>query len=308
MIDYKLVDVHFDDKVEMFDGGAIATPDVFIQIQKSLKLDYPVEFAIIRGYGIGIKGMITNFYIIGYLNDVYEKDTEYFRKSDGNYQFKDMWNEWQTVTENTMLLNESMVNLAKYYDADQGENMSTYKQRVNEVDPKYKDIIGKLYVTNVNKRDEDIEDYRRTNYQLINALALSKADYVELNNSQWEFVDIYADEGISGTTDKKRPQFKQMIENAKAGKIDMILTKSISRFSRNTVVLLENVRELKDRGIAVIFEKENINTLEATGEVLLTILSSIAQDERVATYRKIHAGELLKVFGMEKYIVTRHDF
>lgn len=99
------------------------------------------------------------------------------------------------------------------------------------------------------------------------------------SNNQWDLVDIYADEGISGTTEKKRPEFKRMIEDAKAGKIDMILTKSISRFSRNTVVLLENVRELKERGIAVIFEKENINTLEATGEVLLTILSSIAQDE-----------------------------
>lgn len=99
------------------------------------------------------------------------------------------------------------------------------------------------------------------------------------SNSQWELVDIYADEGISGTSDKKRPQFQQMIEDAKAGKIDLILTKSISRFSRNTVDLLKNVRELKELGIAVMFEKENINTLEATGEVLLTILSSIAQDE-----------------------------
>lgn len=99
------------------------------------------------------------------------------------------------------------------------------------------------------------------------------------NNPNWEFVDIYADEGISGTSDKKRIQFKQMIEDAKAGKIDMILTKSISRFSRNTVVLLENARELKNLGIAIVFEKENINTLEASGEVLLTILSSIAQDE-----------------------------
>lgn len=180
VVDYKLVDVHFDEDVDMFDGGAIATPDVFMQIQEALELNYPVEFAIIRGYGIGIKGMITKFDIIGYLDDVYEKDTEYFRKLNGQYQFKDMWNEWQTVTKKTMLLNESMVKLAKYYNADQDENMTTYQNRLNEVDSKYKDIINKLYVTKVNKRDEDIEDYRRTNYQLINALALSKADYMEL--------------------------------------------------------------------------------------------------------------------------------
>lgn len=180
LINYKLVDVQFDDKVDMFDGGAIATPDVFFQIQESLKLDYPVEFAIIRGYGIGIKGMVTKFDITGYLDDVYKEDTEYFRKLNGQYQFKDMWNEWQTVTTKTMLLNESMVKLAKYYNAEQGENMSTYKNRINMVDAKYKDIVNKLYVTKVNKPDEDIEDYRRTNYQLINALALSKADYVEL--------------------------------------------------------------------------------------------------------------------------------
>lgn len=99
------------------------------------------------------------------------------------------------------------------------------------------------------------------------------------SNPNWEFVDIYADEGISGTSDKKRNDFLRMIDDAKAGKIDKILTKSISRFSRNTVVLLEKVRELREKGIAVVFEKENINTLESSGEIFLTIFSSIAQDE-----------------------------
>lgn len=180
IVDYELVDHYFDDEIDVFDGGAIATPHVFSQIQKSMKLDYPVEFAIIRGYGIGIKGMITKFDIIGYLDDTYSEDTEYCRKVNGQYQLLDMWKQWQTVTDNTILLNESMVKLAKYYDSAKGENMSTYKERLAAVDPKFKDIIGKLYVTKVNKRDSDIEDYRRTNYQLINALALSKGDYFEL--------------------------------------------------------------------------------------------------------------------------------
>jgi len=90
---------------------------------------------------------------------------------------------------------------------------------------------------------------------------------------------IYADEGISGTNTKKREQFNKLIEDCKAGKIDMIITKSISRFARNTLDTLNYVRMLKELGIGVIFEKENINTLDSKGEVLLTILSSLAQDE-----------------------------
>jgi len=179
-VNYKLVDYHFDNDIDVFDGGAIATPRVFNQIQNELGLDYPVEFAIIRGYGIGIKGMITKFNIIKYLEIFYKGNTEYCKKVDGQFYLLDMWNEWQLVTANVMLLNESMVKLAKYYKPENSENMDTYKQWIANVDSKYKDIIGKLYVTKVNKRDEDIEDYRRLNYQLLTALALSKKDYIDL--------------------------------------------------------------------------------------------------------------------------------
>lgn len=177
---YNLVDYHFDDKIDIFDGGAIATPEVFMQIRKELKLDYPVEFAIIRGYGIGIKGMITRFDILKYLSIFHKVDTEYCKKVDDTYYLLDMWNEWQPVTDNTMLLNESMVKLAKYYDTKIDENISTYKVKLTKTDPKYKDIIGKLYVTKVNKKDEDVGEYRRLNYQLLTALALSKKDYLDL--------------------------------------------------------------------------------------------------------------------------------
>jgi len=91
--------------------------------------------------------------------------------------------------------------------------------------------------------------------------------------------DIYADEGISATSTKKRVSFNRMIRDCREGKIDMIITKSISRFARNTLDCLNYVRELRELGVGVIFEKENINTLDAKGEVLLTILSSLAQDE-----------------------------
>ncbi len=99
------------------------------------------------------------------------------------------------------------------------------------------------------------------------------------NNPLYDFAGIYADEGISGTNTKKREEFNRMIADCRAGKIDMIITKSISRFARNTLDCLNFVRELKELGIGIIFEKENINTLDAKGEVLLTILSSLAQDE-----------------------------
>lgn len=99
------------------------------------------------------------------------------------------------------------------------------------------------------------------------------------SKSDWTIVDIYADEGISGTSTEKRTDFKRMIEDCKAGKIDMVITKSISRFARNTMDCLNYVRLLKEKDIAVYFETENINTLDTTGEVLLTILSSLAQDD-----------------------------
>jgi hypothetical protein len=92
-------------------------------------------------------------------------------------------------------------------------------------------------------------------------------------------VDIYADEGISGTNTKKRTEFNRLIADCRKGKVDRIIVKSISRFSRNTLDCLKYVRELKELGIGVIFEKENIDSLDAKGEVLLTILSSLAQDE-----------------------------
>ncbi|WP_244287733.1 recombinase family protein [Lacrimispora celerecrescens] len=98
-------------------------------------------------------------------------------------------------------------------------------------------------------------------------------------NPLYEYAGTYADEGISATNTKKRDEFKRMIADCRVGKIDMIITKSISRFARNTLDCLNYVRELKELGIGIIFEKENINTLDAKGEVLLTILSSLAQDE-----------------------------
>ena len=99
------------------------------------------------------------------------------------------------------------------------------------------------------------------------------------NNQNWKNAGIYADDGKSATNTKKRDDFNAMIEDCMAGKIDMVLTKSVSRFARNTVDSLQTIRKLKEKNIAVYFEKENINTLDGTGELLITILSSQAQEE-----------------------------
>lgn len=132
------------------------------------------------------------------------------------------------------------------------------------------------------------------------------------NTPEWNLVAIYADDGISGTDMKKRDNFNLMMERClrKDKDIDLILTKSISRFARNTVDCLSCIRRLKERNIAIYFEKEHINTLESTGELLITILSSQAQEEsrnisenvKWGLKRKYENGEVLikRTFGYEK--------
>lgn len=107
----------------------------------------------------------------------------------------------------------------------------------------------------------------------------------------WEFVTIYTDEGISATNTKKREGFKSMIADALAGKIDLIITKSVSRFARNTVDSLTTVRKLKDEGIEIYFEKENIWTLDSKGELLITIMSSLAQEESRSISENVTWGQ-----------------
>lgn len=99
------------------------------------------------------------------------------------------------------------------------------------------------------------------------------------SKEDWEFVKVYTDEGISATNTIHRLGFQEMIKDALNGKIDLIITKSVSRFARNTVDSLTTVRMLKEKGIEIYFEKENIWTLDSKGELLITIMSSLAQEE-----------------------------
>lgn len=121
--------------------------------------------------------------------------------------------------------------------------------------------------------------------------------YRDLVNSKsdWQLVDIYADEGISGTQVFKRIEFQRMINDAVEGKIDLIITKSISRFARNTLDTLKYVRLLKEKNVAILFEKENINTMTMNGEMLLVILSSLAQQESESLSANVKMGLKMKM-------------
>lgn len=112
-----------------------------------------------------------------------------------------------------------------------------------------------------------------------------------ITNPEWTMAGIFADEGITGTSAKKRPEFLRMIRLCKRGKIDLILTKSISRFARNTVDCLNYIRELKELGIPVIFEKENINTMKADSEIIITMLGGFAQAESESISQNVRWGK-----------------
>ena len=110
----------------------------------------------------------------------------------------------------------------------------------------------------------------------------------------WRFVKVYGDEGISGTNADNRPGFQEMMQDCENGKLDLIITKSISRFSRNVTVTLEVARKLRDKDIGIFFEKENLNTLHYTSESLLAIFSSLAQAESESMSENIKMGREFK--------------
>lgn len=169
-------------------------------------------------------------------------------------------------------------------------NITVIKKREGRVDRKTgKVLTEKLRVT----------AYARVstgNEEQLNSYKSQKKYYKEkiTTNKEWEYVEIYADEAISGTLDYKRNDFMRMIQDAINGKFDMIITKSISRFARNTVDTLKYVRKLKEYNVAILFEEENINTLEMSGELLLTILSSVAQQESETISSHVKLGLKMK--------------
>lgn len=118
---------------------------------------------------------------------------------------------------------------------------------------------------------------------MLHSLSAQVSYYSNLiqNHSGWQYVGVYADEALTGTKDN-RENFQRLLADCRVGKVDMVITKSISRFARNTVTLLETVRELKNMGVDVFFEEQNIHSLSADGELMLTILASYAQEESLS--------------------------
>ena len=131
-------------------------------------------------------------------------------------------------------------------------------------------------------------------------------EYIE-KRTDWSFAGMYAEEGVTGTSTRKRMEFQRMIEDAVAGKIDLIITKSVSRFARNTVDSLTAIRQLKEHGVECYFEKENIWTFDAKGELLITIMSSLAQEESRSISENTRWG-MRKAFQNGKVFVPFRHF
>lgn len=147
---------------------------------------------------------------------------------------------------------------------------------------KGKDIVNVAVYTRVSTRKNDQK----------NSFEMQAAHYIQLVNNQvnWNLVDIYADYGISGTSINKRTDFNRMLYDCEAGLIDLILVKSVSRFARNTLECIQTTRRLKELEIAVYFEKERINSLTAESELMLSLVSSFAQEESISISSNIRWG------------------
>ena len=154
------------------------------------------------------------------------------------------------------------------------KNVTKIPARVNPQTAAPMDFLVKRKVAGYARVSTD-HDEQLTSYE-------AQLDYYTTlikGHEDWEFAGMYSDEGVTGTSTKKREGFQSMVADALAGKIDLIITKSVSRFARNTVDSLSTIRQLKEHGTEVFFEKENIWTFDSKGELLITIMSSLAQEE-----------------------------
>ena len=150
---------------------------------------------------------------------------------------------------------------------------------------------------------------------MLHSLSAQVSYYNDLiqNHSGWQYAGVYADEALTGTKDN-RENFQRLLADCRAGKVDMVITKSISRLARNTVTLLETVRELKNMGVDVYFEEQNIHSLSADGELMLTILASYSQEESLSAsenqkwrIRKgFENGELVNLRHLYGYKISKH--
>lgn len=157
--------------------------------------------------------------------------------------------------------------------------------KISRIEPAMPTIAKRKKVAAYARVSKDTE-------RLMHSVSAQVSYYSSLiqRNPEWEYAGVYADSGISGTGIKERDEFQRMIADCEAGKIDIVLTKSISRFARNTVDLLATVRHLKEIGVEVRFEKENISSFSGDGELMMTIIASFAQEEVRSTSENIKWG------------------
>ncbi len=169
-------------------------------------------------------------------------------------------------------------------------------------------IEPKLPVIRERKRVAAYARVSRDTERLMHSVSTQVNYYSALirKNPEWEYAGVYADCGISGTDISRRGEFLRMLEDCEAGRIDIILTKSISRFARNTVDLLETVRHLKNLGIEVRFEKEHIHSLSETGELMLTFLAAFAQEESRSISENVKWGVRKRFQSGEIGVVNKH--
>ena len=171
-------------------------------------------------------------------------------------------------------------------------------------------IVHEVKNVPAEKRKKKVAAYARVSMeteQLTHSFSQQISYYNELiqGNPEWEFAGIYADYGISGTSMAKRPDFQRMMQDCEAGKIDLILVKSISRFARNKIELLETTRHLKSIGVEVRFEKENLSSTSSDGELFLTLLASFAEDEVRSISENIQWAVQKKFENGEEYTMNR---
>ncbi len=159
-------------------------------------------------------------------------------------------------------------------------------QKINPVTHIAHDVIKKRKVAAYARVSTD-SDEQATSYE---AQVNYYSNFIK-EKPNWEYVDVYSDEGITGTNTKRREGFNRMITDALEGKIDYIITKSISRFARNTLDTIKYVRQLKANGVYILFEKENLDTSDPKSELILTIMASIAQEESRSISENVKIGK-----------------
>ena len=168
------------------------------------------------------------------------------------------------------------------------------KRQKNDINDIEKKLRVAAYVRVSSREQDQLESFESQVTYFYNRIR---------NNPNWELIKVYSDEGISGTSTNNRKGFNEMIEDGVNGKFDLLLTKSVSRFARNTLDTLKHVRLLKEYNVSVLFEEENINTGNMQGELLLSILSSIAQQESLNLSEHVQLGLRMK---MERGEIVGH--